>query len=139
MVIEAFDAGESKRKAYVTSPLASQEVESKKQKIQQFFADSQDYLKPDFSLTILSKKLAIPRHHLSELINQEMGSSFYDLVNEHRIKHAIQLMKAGKDANITLEALGYDCGFNTKSAFYHHFKQFTGKTPGQFRKEIRPD
>lgn len=139
VVFEAFEPEEIRQKAYVNSPLSSAEIELKKQKVQAFFEERQDYLQPDFSLGRLSEKLGIPRHHLSELINQEMESSFYDLVNESRIRHAIQLMKSGKDKAITLEALGYDCGFNTKSAFYHHFKQITGKTPGQFRKEIRPD
>ncbi|MEM8887181.1 MAG: helix-turn-helix domain-containing protein [Bacteroidota bacterium] len=139
VVFEAYEVGESLHKSYANSPLSSKEMELKKREVKKFFAERKDYLEPDFSLTKLSEKLDIPRHHLSELINQEMGSSFYDLVNERRIGHAIELMKAGKDMAITLEALGYDCGFNTKSAFYHHFKQFTGKTPGQFRKEIRSD
>jgi len=139
VVFEALEVGESSHKSYANSPLSTKEIDLKKQQVEKFFAERKDYLEPDFSLSKLSEKLDIPRHHLSELINQKMGSSFYDLVNERRIRHAIELMKAGKDTAITLEALGYDCGFNTKSAFYHHFKDFTGKTPGQFRKEIRSD
>lgn len=139
VVFEVLDIGEHKPKAYGTSPLSSKGIETKTQMIEGFFLEREDYLQADFSLTLLSEKLNIPRHHLSELINQKMGRSFYDLVNERRIRYAVEMIKEGKDRSITLEALGYDCGFNTKSAFYHHFKHFTGKTPGQYRKEIRPD
>jgi len=65
-----------------------------------------------------------------------MGTTFYDIVNAKRIQHAIHRLTEGSAKSITLEGLGYECGFSTKSAFFHHFKHFTGKTPGKFRSEL---
>ena len=110
-----------------------------REKINQFFANTDEYLNPEFSLTQLSERVGIPKHHLSEIINLDMGTTFYDIVNAKRIQHAVLRMSDGSVKYITLEGLGYECGFNTKSAFYHHFKNFTGKTPGNFKKEIRLD
>ena len=69
-----------------------------------------------------------------------MNSTFYDLVNRRRIDYALHRIQNTEDSEaLTLEALGYESGFNTKSAFYRHFKFYTGKTPGQAKKEKRPD
>ena len=72
-------------------------------------------------------------------MNAGMGRTFYDVVNGKRIEYAIERLRDQSDGQITMEGLGYDAGFSTKSAFYHHFKAHTGKTPGQFKGEIRPD
>ncbi|MBO3699043.1 AraC family transcriptional regulator [Roseivirga sp. E12] len=126
-------------KPYKNSPLSKVQIREIRRKIDVYFEESDDFLNPDFKLSELSKKVDAPKHHLSEVINLEMGTTFYDIINAKRIQFATQRMLDKSDTHISLEGLGYECGFNTKSAFYHHFKNFTGKTPGQFKSEIRPD
>ncbi len=127
------------KKRYKNSPLKQEEIIEKKKKIDQFFENPENYLDPGFSLSKLSEELKIPRHHLSEIINFDMGTTFYDLVNAKRIRYAVLRISNGLEPHITLEGLGYECGFKTKSAFYHHFKKHTGKTPGKFKLEISMD
>jgi len=121
---------------YKSSPLSIERRNDLRHKIEAFFSENEAYLETDFSLARLSDLLNTPKHHLSQIINAEMKSTFYDLVNANRIQFAIRELKRKNDALITLEALGYDSGFKSKSAFFHHFKKITGKTPGQFRKEL---
>ncbi|EZH73516.1 hypothetical protein ATO12_16395 [Aquimarina atlantica] len=133
-----FDATTDKKK-YKHSPLKDDEIIMFIGAINRFFEENKTYLYPDFSLAVLSESVHIPKHHLSQIINSEMNTTFYDLVNTKRIAYAIQRIKEGDKLNLTLEGIGYECGFNSKSAFFHHFKKHTGKTPGQFKKEISTD
>ena len=129
-------ANESITPQYKHSPLKKVETSILKKQIDDFFSETEDYLDPNFSLTQLSNKLSIPKHHLSEIINLEMGTTFYDIVNAKRIQYAMRRINIKSDSNITLEALGYESGYNSKSSFFHHFKKYSGKTPRQYKLEI---
>ncbi|PKV53115.1 AraC-like DNA-binding protein [Aquimarina sp. MAR_2010_214] len=133
-----FDTAIDKKK-YKHSPLKNDEIIMFIDSINHFFKENKAYLHPDFSLAVLSESVNIPKHHLSQIINSEMNTTFYDLVNIKRVAYAIRRIKEGNKPNLTLEGIGYECGFNSKSAFFHHFKKHTGKTPGQFKKEISTD
>ncbi|MBS9461328.1 AraC family transcriptional regulator [Flagellimonas sp. 389] len=127
----------SDSKKYRNSPLKKEEIIHFQKIIHTFFRENKAYLQPDFSLSALSKTLNIPKHHLSQIINSEMNSTFYDLVNSKRIEYA--MLRIRESNNLTLEGLGYECGFNSKSTFFSSFKKETGKTPGQYKKEIGTD
>ncbi len=128
-----------KENKYKNSPLNIDGVSDTIQMIETFFNTSNLYLNPDFSLSELSTQLNTPKHHLSQVINIGMDTTFYDIVNAKRIESAISLLNSNKVSNITFEALGYDVGYNSKSSFYHHFKRHTGKTPRQYKLEFCSD
>lgn len=133
---EVLNEPNQKETKYKHSSLQEGEMKASVDQINRFFQENNAYLLSDFSLAKLSKAVDIPKHHLSQIINAAMSTTFYDLVNTKRIDYALSRLKEGDTLNITLEGLGYECGFNSKSAFFHHFKKKTGKTPGQFKKEI---
>ncbi len=126
-------------KKYKHSPLKNDEIKGLLNTIDNFFKENQMYLKPEFSLDMLATSIKVPKHHLSQVINSEMKTTFYDLVNTKRIEYAMLKIKEAHNLNITLEGIGYECGFNSKSAFFRNFKKKTGKTPGQYQKEISTD
>lgn len=134
----SFDLTAAEKK-YKHSPLKGEEIQVLIDRISRFFEENDTYLSPDFSLAILSEAVDLPKHHLSQVINAEMETTFYDLVNSERVEYAMKSIREGKLPHLTLEGLGYECGFNSKSAFFHHFKKHTGKTPGKFKKEISTD
>ncbi len=88
----------------------------------------------NLSLGDVAKKLNILPHKLSQLLNEHLEKSFPNYLNEYRISEAKQLMKS--NTLFSLEAIGYDCGFNSKSAFYAAFKKATGTTPSKFKEEV---
>lgn len=136
---ELFNDFISDEKKYKHSPLNTSQIIKLRNVIDLFFQENEAHLNSDFSLADLSKSLNIPKHHLSQIINSEMNTTFYNLINTKRVEYAKGKLTAGNMSNLTLEGLGYESGFNSKSAFFHHFKKITGKTPGQFEKEIGTD
>lgn len=128
-----------KKKKYKDSPLDRKEMDMIHGRIEHFFREDGAFLHPQFSLSELSKITEIKKHHLSQVINLKMNTGFYDLVNSRRIAYAIDLMKQQDHDALTLEGLGYECGFNSKSVFFQSFKKYTGKTPGKYRREIGSD
>ncbi len=94
------------------------------------------YLDRELTIYNLSDQLRISRHTLSEVINEHMGMNFYNLVNEYRVKEVKQRMKNEDYRQLTILAIAYDSGFNSKSSFNTIFKEKTGQTPSQYLAEL---
>ncbi|MNR40124.1 HTH-type transcriptional regulator AppY [compost metagenome] len=76
--------------------------------------------------------MKVTKHLLSQYVNEILGKSFSSLVKEYRIEKAKKLLETEK--NYTIESLGYDSGFNSKSTFFTAFKTITGLTPAEYQK-----
>lgn len=79
----------------------------------------------------VAKKIQLTTHQFSQLLNDNLHKNFAAFINEYRIDAAKKILE--EKNNFTLEAIAYECGFNSKSTFYTHFKKMEGKTPAQFR------
>jgi len=82
----------------------------------------------------VAEKLAIPTHRLSQLLNDNLGKSFNAYINEYRIQAACQLLATPH--NLSLEGIGYEVGFNSKSTFFTTFKKIKNLTPAQFQLQL---
>jgi AraC-like DNA-binding protein len=94
------------------------------------------YREDGLSLKSLSHQLNIPDHYLSQLINEKLNKSFFDLINFYRVEEAKQMLltEVGEKRNIL--DIAFEVGFNTKSAFNRAFKKHARMTPSQFREEF---
>jgi len=79
--------------------------------------------------------LKIPKYQLTEVLNSDIGKSFFHFVNFYRVD-AVKQMLADPKNKYSIEAIGYECGFSSKSSFYTVFKNMTGETPVSFRNSI---
>jgi AraC-like DNA-binding protein len=93
------------------------------------------YLDSEFSLEILASEIKMSTTKVSNIINQNSQFNFSDYINQLRIEKAKTLLIVPKYADYNIEAIGYECGFNSKSTFYLAFKKFTTITPTEFRKQ----
>lgn len=100
----------------------------------------QAYLDSNLSLPQLSTRLGCSINHLSQAINAGFGMSFFDFVNQYRVKEAIALLcsKEGSSPSPAILDIALRVGFNSTSTFYAAFKKSTGQTPAQYRRS-RPD
>jgi len=88
------------------------------------------------SLSDLAKKLGVSTHHVSQVINEKLDVSFFELLASYRVDEAKRILSGDKGYKITVEEVSEMVGYNSKSAFNNAFKKFTGKTPSDFRKSI---
>jgi AraC-like DNA-binding protein len=104
-------------------------------RLEQFMQTKQPFLDPDLTIEALAKRLAVPRHHLTEVISEHHQKNFYLFVNEYRIQATKQALKDPARSGETLLDIAYASGFNSKSPFNTAFKQLTGMTPSQYRRQ----
>jgi len=124
---------------YQRSGLKQENVADLVNKIRKYMVIKKPFLDRDLSIYDLSDQLKISRHTLSEVINEHMGMNFYNLVNEYRVKEVKKRMKSDKYRQLTILAIAYDSGFNSKSSFNTIFKEKTGQTPSQYLAEFNAE
>jgi AraC-like DNA-binding protein len=74
-------------------------------------------------------------HYVSQVINQDLATNFYDLIKKHRVEDAMAALVAEPDKTVLDIALAV--GFNSKSTFNVAFRQYAGMTPREFRHSRR--
>jgi AraC-like DNA-binding protein len=95
------------------------------------------YLNEKLSGKETAETLGISRHQLSEVLNNEQETNFYNFINHYRVEACKQKMANPKFGHYTLLALALECGFNSKTTFNTVFKKDTGMTPRQFKKTLQ--
>ncbi len=94
------------------------------------------YLDPDLSLASLAELLTISEKKLSTLLNQYLNISFYNYINNYRVEEVKKQIQNPHNAQYTLLALGLESGFNSKASFNRIFKNFTGNSPSEYKKQV---
>lgn len=92
------------------------------------------YKTPKLTIDDLATELELPKARLSQLLNDNLGEGFSAYINKYRINEAKSLLKE-KDL-FTVEAIGYEVGFGSRSSFFATFKQYTGMTPKEFQDKV---
>ena len=88
---------------------------------------------PDINLHSLSKKLEFTPNRLSQFLNEKMGINFNQYINRLRVQEAKEQLVCNE--HLTIEAIGYESGFKSKSTFFAQFKKIVGTTPALYKKQ----
>lgn len=120
----------------ITAP-ASDTSDAEYQKLVLAIQKEKIFTESDLHLANLAQKLSISQRHLSELINQKAGVNFNQFINHFRVEEAKKLLVDKKYAHLNILGIGFEVGFNSKTAFYTAFKKETGLTPAKFQKKTR--
>lgn len=105
-------------------------------KLNSLIASDKPYLNPELTIKTLADSLGIQSYQLSKILNQHFQKNFFDFVNTYRVEEAKRKLIAQEYQHLTLEGIGYECGFNSKSSFYAVFKKYVQQTPAEYRKEM---
>lgn len=90
----------------------------------------------ELTLADLAARLQTTPHKLSEVLNAQIGLTFYDFVNGYRVREVQRRIKAGEARVLKMLALAMDAGFASKSTFNQAFKKHTSQTPSDFRQAV---
>lgn len=93
------------------------------------------YADPNISIASVAEALGTNRTYLSKAINSSTGHSFSEIVNQYRIRRAIELISEDGCSH-QFKFVAATVGFNSKSAFYTAFRNITGMTPTQYREKV---
>lgn len=112
--------------------MANDEMEPMKQKLLTVMKEKQPHLESDLNLVKLSELISVTPHQLSYIINNGFNENFFQFVNRHRVEKAKELL--GQNDNLTMIAIAFDSGFNSKTSFNTTFKKMTEQTPTEYKK-----
>ncbi len=101
--------------------------------LHELMTNEQAYTQSKLKLSDLASQIDCSPHLLSKILNQAYSGGFAQFVNEYRVEASKQLLRTRKD--LSIEGIGYEAGFNSKSSFYATFKKIAGCTPKQFQEE----
>ncbi|MET3879824.1 helix-turn-helix transcriptional regulator [Chitinophaga sp. OAE865] len=104
-----------------------------KAQLDKLMRDEKLYTDQELSLPQLAEKLDLSLHELSWLLNKEIGKNFYQYINHFRVEQAKELLQSPRHLHLSILAIGFDAGFNSKTTFNSTFKKMVGMTPREFR------
>jgi len=98
------------------------------------------YLEPNLTIRVLAEKAGLPEHRLRRLINQHMGyRNFADFLNGYRIDEAKLRLADPENRRTQVLVIAMDLGYGSLGPFNRAFKDRTGQTPTEFRKQSLAD
>lgn len=115
---------------YARSALTASHAEQLAERIRATMEQDALYLDPNLSLQKLSRHVGALPNQISQTLNEQIGSTFFDYIAHHRIEAAKPLIVEGAASTLTVSL---DVGFNSRSTFYKAFKRETGMTPKAYR------
>ena len=122
---------------YKKSLFNDQELERYKERLQLLMEKEAVFLDPELSLRSLAQYMNLPPNHMSQLLNQGFQQNFANYVNTYRLEHFKVQLQNSNAHQLTLLALAYNSGFNSKTVFNTFFKNQLGITPKMYWNQLK--
>ncbi len=121
---------------YIRSGLKDDQAQEYLEKLISVMETDKPFLNRDLSIHDLSIITGIPRHHITQVLNEVHGKNFFTFINEYRVEEVIARFNDPANNNFTILAIAFDSGFNSKATFNSIFKLQTGMTPSEYREKL---
>lgn len=122
---------------YQTSLFNTEVLNQYRKELNELIETEQPYLDPFLTLKDLAEKLGIPSNYLSRLLNEGFEKNFSEFINTYRLNHFKESIKKSENKNLTILAIAYESGFNSKTSFNNFFKKAMGTTPSAYLKSVQ--
>jgi len=128
-------ADKSKTQKYERSGLKESDFEDLAQKVLSYTQDKKPYLNSELTIYEFASGVGVPAYTISQLLSEHFKQNFCDFINHHRITEFKKQVLLPENKNYSIQAVAFDCGFNSKSTFNRIFKKFTNTTPSTYIEE----
>ncbi|WP_127140587.1 AraC family transcriptional regulator [Flagellimonas marinaquae] len=108
-----------------------------KSRIEKYMSDGEPYLSKDFNLSVMARDMNVPHHHITLCFKDVFQTTFTAYKTVLRVQKAKEMLCSESTDVITIEAVGEECGFASRSAFYAAFKKVKGVNPGVYKASFR--
>jgi len=123
-------------KATVEDPTEKFDLDAIRKRV----AEDQLYLEQGLTISVLATKAGMPEHRLRRLINQHLGyRNFADFLNQYRIDEAKLRLASPENRRTQVLVIAMDLGYGSLGPFNRAFKERTGQTPTEYRKQALAD
>jgi adenylate cyclase len=130
---EPIELPKKKRKLFFTD----EELVLYKDRLNVLLDNEKLYLNPELSLRTLAEYMNLPPNHMSQLLNEGFMQNFAEFINNYRLENFKDKLKTEEAHQLTLLALAYDSGFNSKTVFNTFFKKKLGITPKTYWNSLK--
>ncbi len=103
----------------------------------QLIEEKKMYKEMGLSVNEVAEKLGTQPYLVSQAINSCLGKNFFELINRYRVEEAKLLLLDESWNYLSIMGIGFEAGFNSKTAFNTSFKRFAGVTPSDFKKKSK--
>lgn len=108
-----------------------------REKLTRILEEDQIFLKQGLLVTDFSRELGISSRTLPEALDKIYGKGFKDLINQYRVRYAKEKIESGYLDTFTLDSLGKEAGFNSRTTFFYAFKKELNLSPSDFWKQFQ--
>ncbi|GEM_PF-6148857 len=100
------------------------------------FKEKQMFLSPEIKVEVAARMLKVPKVVLSKTLSKDGETNFNDYVNDLRIDHFIEKLKANEHLKYSIMGLAESSGFKSKATFNRAFKKRMKITPSEYIKSM---
>lgn len=93
------------------------------------------YLEARLTVAEAAGRIGASSAALSRALNQSLGKGFTERLTELRVEEARGLLLDPRLEHLSVEAIGTRAGFGSRSVLFAEFRQRTGKSPAEFRRQ----
>ncbi|MEJ2904303.1 AraC family transcriptional regulator [Pedobacter panaciterrae] len=103
-------------------------------RINMIFNYIKDHFQEEINLAAIAEMASMTTPSFCRYFKKITKKTFTRFVNEYRVVHAAKLLA---EKQISIANISYESGFNNFSHFNKLFKEFTGKSASEYRKELK--
>ena len=104
--------------------------------VDSYMRSTEAFVRTELTIIDLAEKMKVHPKRISACINTIFNQNFNSYVNQLRIKKAENLLSDQSSSYYSIEGIGKEVGFHSKSAFYSAFKKVTGTTPTKYKESF---